>query len=72
MGNNKSQMQMRVGRDIILPSVKPYIPGQMGDDLDGMLGGQGGAGKDKDKSGMGGIDLDDDGDDKNFFASLMN
>lgn len=25
MGNNKSQLQIRVGRDVMLPSIKPYM-----------------------------------------------
>ena len=63
---------MRVGRDVLLPTIKPYIPGQMGDDTEGIGGGQGGSSKDKGAgAGAGGID-EDDLDDKNMFALLMN
>jgi Ca2+-binding EF-hand superfamily protein len=44
----------------------------MGDDLDGLGGGQGGQGKDKGAAGgVGGLD-EDDFDEKNIFALLMN
>ena len=65
---------MRVGRDVLLPTIKPYIPGQMGDDVDGLGGAQGGgSGKDKGMAtgGAGGMD-EDDFDEKNMFALLMN
>jgi Ca2+-binding EF-hand superfamily protein len=62
---------MRVGRDVLLPTIKPYIPGQMGDDVDGQGGAQGGSGKDKGMATGGGLD-EDDFDEKNLFALLMN
>lgn len=75
MGNNKSQqLQTRVGRDIMLPSIKPYMyfmtllillisPGQGDDDeLPNKRGDGNGAGADN----------DDDFDEKNAFAALMN
>ena len=62
---------MRVGRDVLLPTIKPYIPGQMGDDVDGLGGAQGGSGKDKSMITGGGLD-EDDFDEKNLFAVLMN
>jgi len=62
---------MRVGRDVLLPTIKPYIPGQMGDEVDGQGGAQGGSGKDKGMATGGGLD-EDEFDEKNLFALLMN